>query len=147
LAINNAFFPRFSWLSTYFEGNSSLKFVKIQGYKNITGTSGFFLSNFGNFHFFRKFSYWSSGKWYDLYGNFTKFCENFNYGLFSYRKPKVKIFPIFFYWINMELPNRKSMFDHSFLFYKMLISPNQHIVLIAQKWFLLIRPLIRNTPF
>jgi hypothetical protein len=58
-------------------------FVKIYGFKNITGTSSFF-ANFGNFSFFQKISYRSSGKWYKLHEKFPKFCENFNYGLFWY---------------------------------------------------------------
>jgi hypothetical protein len=63
---------------------------QFRNFKHITGTSGFFLSNFGNFHLFRKYSYRSSGKWYELHGNFPKFCEKFNYyGLFRYRKPEI----------------------------------------------------------
>jgi hypothetical protein len=67
-------------------------FVKIYGFKNITGTSGFFCRTRVIFHFFRKNSYRSSRKWYELHRNFPKFCENSYYGLFWYHKHEVSIY-------------------------------------------------------
>jgi hypothetical protein len=70
----------------------SRNFVQIYGFKNITGTSSFFCRTLVIFHFFRKYSYRNSGTWYELHGNFPKFCENFNCGLFRYRKPEVYMY-------------------------------------------------------
>jgi hypothetical protein len=48
----------------------SRNFVKTYGFKNITGTLGFFLSNFGNFYFFQKIFIHNSFK---ISQNFGKF--------------------------------------------------------------------------
>jgi hypothetical protein len=64
-------------------------FVRIYGFKNETELQVLCWTPV-IFNFFRKYSY--SGKWYELHGNFQKFCENFNYGLFRYRKPEAYIY-------------------------------------------------------